>query len=325
MNKSIKISIALIISIIILCGVMLFISAKFIKKTETDADNKPSDIKADKVYVNNIEKLPKEYSLINAVVDNCIVSIHGYKIYNKDELDRFIENVNNNREYSIRCINYTTEGGMIIADIYFEGNNNFKAVLDSTRDNWSAEKDRKYEYCRFSKLEIEETSNGTIINLKDKTEGDIEGLLVTSYNKNVKVINEYETNFLLEVNTNNKKEKEKITVDELSGKYNYDIYYYGIENIKIRINGGKEMYLKEALKTGEITIEQIIEQAKKDAEIGIIDSDVLKDGGTKIYYYDTYTIIKKHSIIGMGEYIEDVYIGIPEMSTNDLCHLPLIN
>ena len=37
-----------------------------------------------------------------------------------------------------------------------------------------------------------------------------------------------------------------------------------------------------------------------------------KEGGTKEYYYGTYTIIKSHSLDGN----RDVYIGIPEMRLN---------
>lgn len=189
MNKNVKISIILVLIIIILCGIMLFVSTKFVEKTEAKVDTKPSDIKADKIYLNDIEKLPKEYSLEQAVKDNCVVSIHGKEIYNKDELDKFIECVNNNREYCIRCINYTIEGDMIITDVYFEGDNNFRAVLDSTRDKWSAEKDKNYEYCKFKRLEQEETGEQTTIILKEAVEGKIEELIITWYNTETQIIN----------------------------------------------------------------------------------------------------------------------------------------
>ena len=139
---------------------------KFITGAITNIENKNS------YEDNKIEDLPKEYSLINAVIDNCVVSIHENKIYNKNELERFLKNVENNIQDFIRCINYTIEGDMIITDVYYEGDNNFRAILDSTRDKWSNEKDRTYEYCRFTKLEIEETSEGTSIKLKEKMELD---------------------------------------------------------------------------------------------------------------------------------------------------------
>ena len=39
-----------------------------------------------------------------------------------------------------------------------------------------------------------------------------------------------------------------------------------------------------------------------------------KEGGTMIKFYDTYTIIKGHSLNGD----RDVYIGIPEMRLNNV-------
>ena len=39
-----------------------------------------------------------------------------------------------------------------------------------------------------------------------------------------------------------------------------------------------------------------------------------KDGGTTMWYYEDYTIIKRHSLDGN----RDVYIGIPEMRLKDI-------
>ena len=39
-----------------------------------------------------------------------------------------------------------------------------------------------------------------------------------------------------------------------------------------------------------------------------------KDGGTMMYWYGTYTIIKSNSLDGN----KDVYIGIPEMNLNSV-------
>ena len=99
----------------------------------------------------------------------------------------------------------------------------------------------------------------------------------------------------------------------MENKYNYDIYYYGIDNIIIEINNEK-MDLVEALKKEKITMEQIIEQAESDCEAGVIGWDMYKEGGTMIYFYDTYKIIKSHSSDGN----RDVFIGVPEMRLNDV-------
>ena len=74
------------------------------------------------------------------------------------------------------------------------------------------------------------------------------------------------------------------------------------------------MPLEEALKSGKMTIEGIIQKANRDEKEEKIKADMIKDGGSMEYYYEDYTIIKKHTIEGN----RDVYIGIPEMNLNDL-------
>lgn len=279
-------------------------------------DTYPTQIKTTKIqtemdYKTKIEDLPQDYNLVNAIKDNCVISIHGRKIYNKDELDRFLENVNNNNADFMRCINYTIEGDMLITDINFEGSNSFRITMDWTRDEWSSKEDRTYKYGRYTKLEKEENGEGTSIILTNPIEGDIKEVIATGYDKDVEIINNYEINFLLDMHKSEENKTQKITTNGLDKKYDYDIYYYGLESVDIEINDEK-IDLKEALLTDKITMEEIIEQAEKDSKVGIIGSDMYKEGGTKEYYYGTYTIIKSHSLDGN----RDVYIGIPEMRLN---------
>lgn len=98
-------------------------------------DSYPTQIKVIKIqtemdYKTKIEDLPGDYSLEAAIEDNCFVSIQGSKIYNKDELDRFLENVEENMPDFIRCVSFTTEGDMIITDVNFEGSNSFRTCSD---------------------------------------------------------------------------------------------------------------------------------------------------------------------------------------------------
>lgn len=316
MKKSIKIVIGILFIIILIGGIIFVIDHTNNSNLENETNNNEEikqNIKIQTDYKVKIEELPEDYSLQNAIKDNCIVSIHGKKLYNKDELDRFLENVNNNIPDFIRCISFTIEGDMLITDVNFEGNNIFKTCCDWTRDEWSSKEDRTYKYGKFTKLVTDETDEGIGIYLENPIEGDLKEICITSYEKNAKIINNYEFNYLLEIKENDKKEKQKITVDELANKYDYDIYYYGIESSIIEINNEK-MDLKEALKKDKVKMEQIIEQAEKDSEAGVIVSDMYKEGGTMIYFYDTYTIIKGHSSNGD----RDVYIGIPKMRLNDV-------
>lgn len=95
-------------------------------------------------------------------------------------------------------------------------------------------------------------------------------------------------------------------------KYDYTIYGYD-GSVNIRIDG-KEYSLKEALLENKITMEEIIQKANKDLDDNKITGDMYKDGGSMIYQYDTYTIIKCHTIDGN----RDVYIGTKEMTLNDV-------
>ena len=63
-----------------------------------------------------------------------------------------------------------------------------------------------------------------------------------------------------------------------------------------------------------ITIEEIIAKANKDLDEKKITGDMIKDGGTMIYNYNNYTIIKCHSLDGN----RDVYIGSKDMKISDL-------
>lgn len=97
-----------------------------------------------------------------------------------------------------------------------------------------------------------------------------------------------------------------------TNKYDYTIYAYD-GSVNIRIDG-KEYSLKDALLESKITMEEIIQKANKDLDNNKITGDMYKDGGSMIYRYDTYTIIKCHTIEGN----RDVYIGIKEMTLNDV-------
>ena len=123
----------------------------------------------------------------------------------------------------------------------------------------------------------------------------------------------YEIQFELEVKENGKKNIEKITVGELKNKYDYDIYFYGLDSVIIKINN-EELDLKEALINDKITMEEIIEKANSDEKNGIIKSAMYMDGGSKEYYYGDYTIIKSNNL----DDNKDVYIGIPEMILSDV-------
>ncbi|MDO5555235.1 MAG: hypothetical protein Q4G09_00845 [Clostridia bacterium] len=95
-------------------------------------------------------------------------------------------------------------------------------------------------------------------------------------------------------------------------KYDYTIYGHD-GSVNIRIDG-KDYSLKEALVENKITMDEIIAKANIDLKNGKITGETYKDGGSIVYKYDTYTIIKCHTLDGN----RDVYIGAPNMTINDV-------
>ena len=95
-------------------------------------------------------------------------------------------------------------------------------------------------------------------------------------------------------------------------KYDYTIYGHD-GSVNIRING-TDYSLKEALIENKITMEEIIVKANQDEKDGKIKAEMYKDGGSKEYHYDNYTIIKCHTIDGN----RDVYIGTKDLKLNDV-------
>lgn len=65
------------------------------------------------------------------------------------------------------------------------------------------------------------------------------------------------------VSQSDTKDTIKVTIEELGNQYDYDIYYYGLDSVSVKFKN-KTIDLKEALETGQITMEKIIEKANED-------------------------------------------------------------
>lgn len=122
--------------------------------------------------------------------------------------------------------------------------------------------------------------------------------------------------FKIEVKLSNKIKAKKIlnNKDLSSDKQDYNLYFYGLDEVNVTVDN-KTMSLEDALKSGKITIDGIIQKANKDEKDGkIIKAEIYKDGGSTEYHYENYSIIKVHKLDGN----RDVYIGVPNMKLDDL-------
>lgn len=112
---------------------------------------------------------------------------------------------------------------------------------------------------------------------------------------------------------NNENKKIVNNKDLHSDGQDYNLYYYGLEEVNVKVNN-ETLLLEDALKSGKITLNGIISKANDDLNSNKISGDMYKDGGSMIYKYGTYTIIKCHTLDGN----RDVYIGNPMLTMNNL-------
>lgn len=122
--------------------------------------------------------------------------------------------------------------------------------------------------------------------------------------------NQYTFELMYE-NNGNDKLAVVITKGEIAN-YDYNIYVYDGE-IKIKVDN-EEVYLRNALLNNKINMSDIIEKCMKDVEDNTITSDMYMDGGTIIYKYNSYWIIRENKLEGQ----KDVYITKPNINYSDL-------
>ena len=111
---------------------------------------------------------------------------------------------------------------------------------------------------------------------------------------------------------NNKKIMEKTQPhdsDTTSHWYKqYNLYYHGLKDVIITVDGEKHS-LAHALKRGKITMSAILAKANQDVSDGVIQDLRYDDGGSAVFKYPDYTIVKYHTLDGN----DDMYIGTPDI------------
>lgn len=109
-----------------------------------------------------------------------------------------------------------------------------------------------------------------------------------------------------------------MTNEQFYNKNGFHAYLYCLDKAYITLDG-KQMYIGDALNSGKMSVDRLIEKANNDANCGIIKRDMLKDGGTMFYWYDDYTIIKRNALgSNSGDARnQDLIIGYADMSTTE--------
>lgn len=281
---------------------------KELENKEKEKKNKDEE-EYDKIISSRrkLENLPIDYNIVEALKDKSVL-VNSGKIYNYKEVEKLITAFNNKKKYSIRVVNYTKEGKALIADLYTNGNGKIEGYFDSKRDiRYSSYENNKIVKKVFDNIEKEEQEENTIIVLKGE---NIDELYLLRYSKkdiSVEYNSEYTLNITRKEDDSNIK-RELITDKNFEQKHGYNVYYYGIEEVKV-LQNGKEVDLKEAILKDNAIMEKIVSKAEKDTGLGIVKNyGMYKDGGTEEYEYDNYNIIKSNRLAGENLRNRDVYI-----------------
>ena len=106
-----------------------------------------------------------------------------------------------------------------------------------------------------------------------------------------------------ELNFNQRKDMgAKRIVEPTSSVYPYMSYTIG-GDVTITIEDDMVYDIKQAVENGIITLDQILEQAKLDSKYGMCKEEMYSDGGTLLYLYDDYTIIKYNTLDGNKDFV----------------------
>lgn len=160
MKNKILIGIVIFIALTVSIGFVLFSLVRFKENKGSNNNNyneiesKNNNISNNEVGINTsnpidtknakLEDLPYNYTIEQAIKDGCITII-SHSVYNKENLENFIENTRKDAKNripdSIRIAATTIEGQLILYDLSYDGNN-YILKKDLTRDGYSVKEDR---------------------------------------------------------------------------------------------------------------------------------------------------------------------------------------
>lgn len=101
----------------------------------------------------DLRTLPENYSKEQAQKENCFVI--GAMVHNDNLYSEFMDKYNKKENAFIRVVQSTVEGDIFIIDALYEARNNkIHLVIDNTRDEFSAQKDRTIEYKIYEKTGV---------------------------------------------------------------------------------------------------------------------------------------------------------------------------
>ena len=300
------------IIIIVILSIMLFFTVYHITEEQQKVKWENNEVKKEEIqnqvplvqeYV-DLEELPENYEVEEAVQDGCIVISN--EVYNVGKLEQGIKNINQNIPDKMRIIEFTEEGDEIITDVELTKEGMIQLKTDNTRDKFASEESRKIEEKTYSSQEYqiiqEEYKTTKRVYLENKKEEFDSRVYICAYTFKV------ENNIPFELEYLQRKDLGIEKIIEKGDKVKYNVYTFG-GDVKIKL-GEETLNLEDAINQDKITMENILHQCILDEQAGKIETPAeYSDGGSVIYFYPNYSILKCYRLDGN----QDVYIGMPGM------------
>lgn len=272
----------------------------------------------------NLKDLPYNYSVEQAIRDNCLVITT--KVFNKNRLDEFNKNVSNrygkNIPDKLRIVMTTIEGQVIITDVELRDDGNFYMTRDLTRDEYSASEDRiikeskPYSSKNYTFMKsIDNDYTELVIALYNESEFSMEeidnmekSVHIASYSKNMEVQNL--PSFYAKVSGIYDNTLE-VTVIEGEDKKSSDKFSFGIENAQdYKVEDlVKVTYTGIVLESYPAQIETLsVEKLNQNDKIIVFEPNyevyketIVDKSKNSNYDYNVYSINGKVSILINGE------------------------
>ncbi len=153
--------ITLVISLlaIISLGSYFIYKNQTIQKTDVLPTNTYTAIPNDEtttISFDDVTSMPDKIG-VDLGVENNFVVIGHIESYNTKEYDRFLSELKDKKDTSIKVIQYTVEGDALLTKIIYSAKENkFYSLIDSTRDKFSSISSRICYYNEFTELKTEE-------------------------------------------------------------------------------------------------------------------------------------------------------------------------
>lgn len=273
--------VVIIICLVIIVGVILGIN----KISNKSSVNEIADIDVSK----KIEDSKEENQSMVKIIDN--------KIQNENLIDEFIEKTESAKENMTLQIEVDNDNLVEVefipsSDEDYENMYGYYLLKRSEKETMFNRLD--YHIAR-------NTIDETVYLIFDTVLGENKEdplALICSYDLDSSA---YKKDF--ELNFNQRKDMgAKRIVEPTSSVYPYMSYTIG-GDVTITIEDDMVYDIKQTIENGIITLDQILEQAKLDDKYGICKEEMYSDGGTLVYLYDDYTVIKYNTLDGNKDFV----------------------